>query len=242
MSCFLRYNTIRKDGAVIHEYNGAACFGNIWHDGMSGNWGVIYWPTINTSPEEAIQFLEDMKAIGFEIDDPKAIVEGKGYTIFTDLGKSAAWFFGNLTVVRMLDEFTRVVYNYLELKKLMPEADKFQLLQLAHYTHLKRGEFYGMGHSLINSIAGFPGGYKTWQRVLDARSSGSRKVHQMFSGRSRMVHSDEEQLSLKNPRDVRRLHARLSGDPKFADEKPTEDLHRQPAVLSDALSGPVPAG
>src|SRR5688572_3528247 len=130
----ISYNTLRLNGAPLHAFPQSACFASIWYH-QFGEWGVQYFPkTVGLNNLQAIEFLTGMKEAGFYIPDPVAIVMDKKYFIPTwesPLGSpvARAWVFGNLTLVRYLEEFSRVVYEYLELRKILPEANQYHLLQ-----------------------------------------------------------------------------------------------------------------
>lgn len=241
MAARISFDIVTSKGDVVESYKDTACFGGVWSRKF-GDWGFKYFPTLtDIQPSEGAEFLRDMKEIGFQISDPDRVILDQTYYIPTyesNLGQpvARAWVFGNLTLVRYLDEFSKVIWEYLALKRVMPDADKFHLLQLAHFTRLNggKGDYYGQGHALIDiSFGEYPERYASWQDVKERFQSGFKGVQEMFSGRSGMGAYLNVRELLRKPDGVKQLHASAVGEPP-------KDIHHQPTVVSGAVQGYVP--
>ena len=210
----LRFNCVDLETNKTREYSSVACFASLWYK-KPGNWAVEYFPTFRCNTTDALKFFHDMKDVGFEIDDPAILVTKGSYAISAQtsmLGSPTphAWLFGNLTLVRYVDEFTSVINEYLKLRELMPEANKFHLLQLAHFTHLssESGTFYGSGHCLVDkSLVYVPERYRSWEGALARCKNRAYGIQSTFSGRFGSGEKwNDVRGMLRSPQGVKEIH------------------------------------
>jgi hypothetical protein len=246
------YKIVNEDGTVFAETHESACYSSVQWGSFATCKTFIHRPALTRiSQLTALAFYDEMKAIGFWVDDPARVVLTKAYcypvkqTFFDSNKTSKSWMIANLVMSRMVDEFPGVIEDYLVLRTALPKADRFSLLQLAHVTTISRGYRFGSNHALVEYMWSNPKKYQTWEHVkaaylgdygVDAQRGTS--IHQMFSyisnGRPD-YDSNGVQIKYDTIDKAIKLHERICAEE-------TKHLRSEPAVVLGPVLGPVPEG
>lgn len=172
------------------------------------------------SEEDQAAFLSSMNDIGFYFPDAYKIVNARKYeypinkTFFGLDKKSKTWMLGNLFLYRYLWEFPGIVKDFLLAKKLLPTANLYHLLQLAHWISISPEFRFGYNHALmeygwttgtIYKFSPFSSVKEKYKKDISPSSEGlSTKVFSMFevfaagAGEEKPAKTEEDIIRLYN--------------------------------------------
>jgi hypothetical protein len=110
------YKIENEDGTVFAETNEAACYSSVQWQSFVTCKTFIHRPALTKlSQLTALAFYDEMKALGFWVDDPARVVLTKSYcypikqTFFDSNKTSKSWMIANVVMSRMVDEFPGII-------------------------------------------------------------------------------------------------------------------------------------
>lgn len=190
----IQYRLIDKAGKNTLSTR-AACFAGVMPSKYTEEYFVMAPMLITLSPNKQEAFLSAMNHIGFYFPNAEEIVKKKEYSypiqkkFFNSDKTSKLWMWGNLWLYRYLYEFPGIVEDFLFAKKLLPTANLYHLLQLAHNTEHSTSFRFGSNHALMNygwfsgKLEKFSSFSEVLQKYLEdyeCHAKGCRTLFSMF--------------------------------------------------------------
>ena len=176
----VNYNILDKEKNILHQRRINACFSEFpyYRAADFTSIGYIHYlvaPSTQLTSEECTRYLSLLKTIGFPITQEPDTVVKDGLMLDLDeckhLDKIRAPIVGaTLTLVRYLQEFTKIVSATLNIVDINPKINPWDALRLGHLCKTvgpSSGNLYfGSGHALFtfSYAGGLP--RKTWKQVL----------------------------------------------------------------------------
>lgn len=177
------YGILDKDKKPMGTAHSGACFGGFLYNPLNNKIPVIGFihyqiqkTPISVSPQEAIDFYDILRSIGFVLKQDSKDILKNGYLLeLSDLMRDgniyASEVGAHLTLIRYAREFPGEIRQTLALMDIDPTLDKWMALQLAHVFKVEMNrpfeEGFGDGHRLFSSLSwkmGYP--YKSWDNVI----------------------------------------------------------------------------